>query len=258
MHVRFIPMRWGSGDNYCYVITDSQSKDSWIIDPAEPDDIVPTLEKLSNDISLKAIVNTHHHWDHSNGNKFFSIKYKGLPIIAGKDSPLVTYTPSHNEVIQLGTNIEIKALHTPCHTQDSICYYAIDKQTNEKCVFTGDTLFTSGCGRFFEGTAKEMNKCLNDILSSLPDDTVVYPGHEYTASNCNFSLKVMPRNKELQELAKFANKHEFATGHFTIKDEKLFNPFFRLNKDKEVVDFCKGLADPIQIMDFLRTAKNNS
>lgn len=100
-------------------------------------------------------------------------------------------TPGHGETFTIGSSIKVKALHTPCHTQDSICYFFEDG--NDKAVFTGDTLFIGGmiavpltrcdkallkmdlgCGRFFEGTPQEMDKALNETLGALPDDTKVY------------------------------------------------------------------------------------
>lgn len=93
-------------------------------------------------------------------------------MIGGKDCAKVTKTPSHGETFTIGSGIKVKALHTPCHTQDSICYLFEDG--DERAVFTGDTLFIGGCGRFFEGTAEEMHKALNETLAQLPDDTKVY------------------------------------------------------------------------------------
>ncbi|KAG0673633.1 Cytoplasmic glyoxalase II [Pichia californica] len=255
MHVTSLPMRWKSGDNYCYILTDESSNKSWIIDPAFPNDIEEYLLK-KNKSDIVSIVNTHHHNDHSGGNKYLSTTiFKNIPIIAGHDSPGVSYTPSDNEIIQLGDNIEVTAIHTPCHTQDSICYYAVDKKTKQKCVFTGDTLFISGCGRFFEGNGEQMDKSLGKLMS-LPSNTIVYPGHEYTESNVKFSLSVLgQKNEALNNLKNFCIKNEITTGKFTIGDEKLFNPFVRLD-DPEVLK-ATGLTDPIEIMDKLRIMKNN-
>jgi len=97
-----------------------------------------------------------------------------LDIIGGKDCDGVTKTPAHMSKVALGDNITLTAVHTPCHTQDSVCWFAEDAETLERAVFTGDTLFTAGCGRFFEGTAAEMHEALNVRLAGLPDDTKVY------------------------------------------------------------------------------------
>ena len=255
MHIESIPMRWGLGDNYAYLLIDDKSKNAWLIDSAVPEEVTSYINSKKPQYELKAIVNTHHHYDHSDGNPYFHKKYPDLPIIAGKDSPLVTYTPSHEEVIDLGDNLSITALHTPCHTQDSICYYVKDAKTGEKAVFTGDTLFISGCGRFFEGTGAEMNVALNKILANLPKDTKVYPGHEYTKSNVKFSSKIL-QNEEINKLKLFCEENEYTTGKSTIGDELQCNPFMRL-LDPQVQEKT-GLTDPDQVMDKLREMKNNS
>ncbi|CAH2352995.1 hydroxyacylglutathione hydrolase, cytoplasmic isozyme [[Candida] railenensis] len=256
MHIKSIPMRWGTGDNYAYLLIDTPTKHAWLIDPAEPEEVSSYLDQIKNDYELKAIVNTHHHYDHAGGNKSFHKKFPDLPVIGGKDSDLVTYTPSHEEVIDLGDRLSITALHTPCHTQDSICYYVTDSKSKERAVFTGDTLFVSGCGRFFEGTGAEMNKALNGILGKLPGDTKTYPGHEYTKSNVKFSRKVLS-NDSIAELQAYVDANEKTTGVFTIADELKFNPFMRLN-DPQVLKAVGGLTSESDIMDKLRELKNNS
>ncbi|EDK44217.1 hydroxyacylglutathione hydrolase [Lodderomyces elongisporus NRRL YB-4239] len=255
MHILPIPMRWGQGDNYAYLLVDDRSKNAWLIDPAVPLEVNEFIKEKKPKYELKAIVNTHHHYDHSDGNKEFHRKYPDLPIIAGKDSPLVTYTPSHEEVIDLGDDLSVTALHTPCHTQDSICYYVKDAKTGEKAVFTGDTLFISGCGRFFEGTGAEMNVALNKILAKLPKDTKVYPGHEYTKSNVKFSKTILD-NEAIKALDEYTQKHEHTTGQFTIGDELNFNPFMRL-LDPQVQEKT-GLTQADDVMTKLREMKNNS
>jgi glyoxylase-like metal-dependent hydrolase (beta-lactamase superfamily II) len=95
------------------------------------------------------------------------------------------------------TGANDRCLATPCHTQDSICFYLEDTKTNQRGVFTGDTLFLAGCGRFFEGTPTEMHAALTK-LGKLPDDTLVWNGHEYTKGSVKFGLKIEPENKELQ------------------------------------------------------------
>lgn len=254
MHVTSIPMRWGSGNNYAYLLLDQPTKNAWLIDPAEPEEVQQFLAKSKLNYELKAIVNTHHHYDHAGGNQAFHKLYPDLPIIAGKDSPLVTYTPSHEEIIDLGDDLSITALHTPCHTQDSVCFYVVDNKTNERAVFTGDTLFISGCGRFFEGTGEEMDKALNGILGKLPKDTRVYPGHEYTGSNVKFSQTIL-NNDAMKKLVDFTNKNECTTGKFTIGDELEFNPFMRLGDS--AVKKATGATNPVEVMSRLREMKNS-
>lgn len=255
MQIFSIPMSWGQGNNYAYLLVDDPTKHAWLIDPAFPDDVLNYLAENKPGYELKAIVNTHHHWDHAGGNKTFHKKHPDLPIIAGTDSQLVTYTPSHEEVIDLGDQLSITALHTPCHTQDSICYFVKDSKTNEKAVFTGDTLFISGCGRFFEGSAEEMDTALNKILGRLPADTKTYPGHEYTKLNVKFSKTVL-QNEALDKLEAFTQSNSITAGQFTIRDELAFNPFMRL-LDSNVLK-ATGESGAVDVMAKLRSMKNNS
>ncbi|KAK2741317.1 Cytoplasmic glyoxalase II [Onygenales sp. PD_40] len=287
MHIESIPMWTGSGNNYAYLISDEPSKDAMIVDPAHPPEVIPVLKSHieAGKINLKAIINTHHHYDHAGGNEGivsydlslikalledddpFPLKKKPpayiplpqlkqfgnkLPIIGGKDCTSVTKTPKHGETFKIGERIKVTALHTPCHTQDSICYYAEDG--DQRVVFTGDTLFIGGCGRFFEGTAQQMHKALNEVLASLPDDTKVYPGHEYTLQNVKFCLSVS-QQEPIKQLQAFAEKNQQTQGKFTIGDEKLHNVFMRVN-DPEI-QAATQKTDPIDVMRALREMKNN-
>lgn len=229
MHIQSIPMWEGSGNNYAYLVTDSASKDSVIIDPANPPEVLPVLkdQTSSGSINLKQIINTHHHHDHAGGNAEL-LKHYSLPIVGGKDCDKVTETPAHNSTFSVGKNIKVRALHTPCHTQDSICYLFEDSTTDERAVFTGDTLFIGGCGRFFEGTPAEMHKALNETLANLPDDTKVYPGHEYTKGNVKFGVTVS-QSVAIKKLEEFATQNKQTQGKFTIGDEKNHNVFMRLD-----------------------------
>ncbi|KAJ5152264.1 hydroxyacylglutathione hydrolase [Penicillium capsulatum] len=157
-----------------------------------------------------------------------------LQVIGGKNCQSVTKTPAHGEEFKIGDRIAVKALHTPCHTQDSICYFMQDGE--QRVVFTGDTLFIGGmlpvlaplscnpclmrpgCGRFFEGNAQEMHKALNETLASLPDDTK--PGHEYTKANVKFCIHVS-QTDPIKKLQAFAEKNQQTQGKFTIGDEKV-------------------------------------
>ncbi|KAL8946701.1 MAG: hypothetical protein Q9222_006935 [Ikaeria aurantiellina] len=246
----------GSSNNYAYLVTDEPSKDAVIIDPANPPEVAPVLKDAidSGEINLTAVMNTHHHWDHAGGNSKILSHFKDLklPVIGGKDCEAVTKTPQHEETFKIGQKINVKALHTPCHTQDSICWLMEDG--DDKVVFTGDTLFIGGCGRFFEGTPAEMHTALNKTLAALPDDTKVYPGHEYTKQNVKFLTTVL-QTEPVKKLQSFAENNQQTQGKFTIGDEKQYNVFMRL--DDPTVQKATGKSDPVGVMGKLREMKNN-
>ncbi|KAI1312816.1 Las1-domain-containing protein [Xylaria venustula] len=270
----------GKSDNYAYLVVDDKTKDAVIVDPANPEEVAPVLKEATQagKIKLTAIVNTHHHWDHAGGNKklLAELGTPDLPIIGGKNCEAVTKTPGDGEPWNIGS-IAVKGLYTPCHTQDSICWFVQDG--DDKAVFTGDTLFHGGCGRFFEGNAEEMHTALNKTLASLPDDTKVYPGHEYTKSNVKFGISVL-QNAAIKKLQSFAEENKETQGKFTIGDEKEHNVFMRvevnspqfpqiadveesywlmielLSQDPEIQK-ATGKTDPIEVMATLRELKNN-
>lgn len=253
MHIKSIPMWEGKGNNYAYLVTDDKTKDAVIIDPANPSEVLPVLkDEVAGGIKLKHIINTHHHWDHAGGNEEILNAYP-IPIIGGKDCAKVSKTPKHGETFTIGDSIKVKALHTPCHTQDSICYLFEDG--NDRAVFTGDTLFIGGCGRFFEGTAAEMHKALNETLAALPDDTKVYPGHEYTKGNVKFAVSVSQADA-IKKLEDYANNNKQTQGKFTIGDEKKHNVFMML--DDPAVQKATGKTSAVDVMNQLREMKNAS
>jgi len=120
-------------------------------------------------------------------------------------------------------------------------------------VFTGDTLFIGGCGKFFEGTAAEMHAALNGRLAALPDDTRVFPGHEYTRSNVKFLLSVST-SEAILALRDFAENNKETQGKFTIGDEKRHNVFMRV--DTEEMRNVTGETEPVAVMGKLREMKN--
>lgn len=110
-------------------------------------------------------------------------KKPGLAVY-GADAriPEINYVCKDHEEFKLGT-LTVTPLHTPCHTKGHVCYFVVDPTTGERAVFTGDTLFVAGCGRFFEGDARDMYRNLFHVLARLPEDTWVFCGHEYTRAN---------------------------------------------------------------------------
>lgn len=275
MLVKPIKMRWNTGGvNYCYLLSTKTGDESWLIDPAEFDEVQKelTVKELN---SVTAIVNTHHHYDHSNGNlmfrQFLKSKGKQVDIIAGSNkSPGAKSIPNDLEKFKLGDVLIITCIRTPCHTKDSICYLVEDNETDQKCLFTGDTLFTAGCGRFFEGDAQDMDDSLNSHLlkyvGGTSEDwkkTVVYPGHEYTKSNARFIRNLIYKRKNdndaFDRLEQFANENEVTTGLFTLNDELEFNPFMRLDDPlvREAVNDPKKELTRVEVMSGLREMKNS-
>ena len=181
-------------DNYSYLIIDETNKNACVVDPGESIPIINFVE--NNNIKLKYILNTHHHYDHIGGNLELKEKY-GSKIVAFKDDksriPEIDVLVQNNQIWK-ADNFEAKIYHTPGHTSGHIAFYFF----NEKKIFTGDTLFSLGCGRIFEGTYKEMFNSLNKI-KKLPKETKIYCGHEYTLQNSNFCIQQDPKNSKLKD-----------------------------------------------------------
>ncbi|CAG5125523.1 unnamed protein product, partial [Candidula unifasciata] len=155
-------------------------------------------------------------------------------------------------------SLNVKCLFTPCHTSGHICYYVTGPSGQDPAVFTGDTLFVAGCGKFFEGTPQQMYKALIEILSSLPPQTKVYCGHEYTVNNLKFASTVEPDNPDISARLQLAQKQRSngePTIPSTIQDEHLFNPFMRVNVPS--VQKHTGESDPVKVMGALRHEKDH-
>ena len=181
-------------DNYSYIIIDKSNNLACVIDPSESEPIIDFVE--NNNIKLKYILNTHHHFDHIGGNKELKKRF-GSTILGFKgDShriPEIDILLEDNQTWK-AENFVAKIIHIPGHTTGHICFHFF----NEKLVFTGDTLFSLGCGRIFEGTYNEMFNSLNKI-KSLPKKTKIYCGHEYTLNNSKFCIKYDPKNLNLKK-----------------------------------------------------------
>lgn len=274
MLIKLIKMRWATGGvNYSYLLSTADKTKSWLIDPAEPHEVIPALNE-SEINSIQAIVNTHHHYDHAGGNNEVLSQLKKLSsnpsikvIGSSEICAAVTDVPTHLQKYKLD-NLDILCIRTPCHTQDSVCYYVRDSYTEEQCIFTGDTLFTAGCGRFFEGVGSEMDDSLNNVIlenvgPEMLSKTKVFPGHEYTKSNVKFVRALvytnLNDNKSFDRLENFCNSNEITTGVFTLQDELDFNPFMRLEDvvvRKAVGDLCSKWPRS-KVMDKLRELKNS-
>ncbi|KAI0312462.1 Metallo-hydrolase/oxidoreductase [Amylostereum chailletii] len=250
-----VPVR---DDNYAYLLIDDKSNKAAAVDPYTVSKVKAAADQLG--VQIVAGITTHHHFDHSGGNDEFAKTFPGVPIYGGSNKvPALTNLVKDKDEFTVGDAVHVKCLATPCHTQDSICYHITDSSDTSQPggVFTGDTLFIAGCGRFFEGTGEEMHKALS-YLGTLPEKTVVYNGHEYTAGNLKFALAVDPENAGLKRLSTIVAQNSVTTGLTTIGDEKTWNPFMRLSSEaiKNATKAGPSTSDS-EIMDELRNQKNN-
>ena len=237
MKVKIIPCL---KDNYSYLIIDDKNNKSCVVDPSEAKPIIEYLEK--NNIKLDFILNTHHHYDHVGGNKELKERY-GAKVVGyiydKKRIPEIDITVKNNQIWK-EQKFEAKVVHIPGHTSGHICFYFF----NEKNIFTGDTLFSLGCGRIFEGTYSQMFTSLN-FFKNLPPDTNIYCGHEYTLKNSDFCLKYEPNNQNLKNKIKKIKeklKQNLPTIPSTIKDEIECNIFLR-SKNLENFSKLRDLKD---------------
>ena len=223
MKIEIIPCL---SDNYSYIICDEQTNTISIVDPATFSDCEKVVSKYRK---LDYILNTHHHVDHVGGNVELKRKYnsKIMAYEGDKDRiPEVDILLRDNEIKKIG-NLEFKIILIPGHTSGHIAFYFY----NEDIIFTGDTLFSLGCGRVFEGTHKQMLKSLNKI-KKLPLNTKAYFGHEYTKNNLNFCLKYDHDNTALKNKSFDINsklERRLPTTPTSIGDELKTNIFLRCN-----------------------------
>ncbi|KAH7341333.1 Metallo-hydrolase/oxidoreductase [Rhizoctonia solani] len=252
MRIVTVPVR---RDNYAYLLIDELTNKAAAVDPFD----VPKVQAqaMEEGVELAALITTHHHADHSGGNKEFHTVYPNAPVYGGSDDiPALTHLVKDGDTFLVGENIQVKCLATPCHTRDSICYYIQDtSRPVQKGVFTGDTLFLAGCGGLFEGTVPEMHKALS-YLGTLPDETVVYTGHEYTKITLAFGSHIDPNAPGMNKLRKLAEE-SVTTGKSTIGDEKQWNVFMRLDSAAPIAtrEATKAQND-LEAMTKLREMKN--
>jgi hydroxyacylglutathione hydrolase len=213
-------------DNYAYLVIDSGSGEAGVVDCAEATPVLAEVARRG--VRLVAVLATHHHFDHVGGNADLLAAVPSLRVYgSGDDAPRI---PGITHRVRDGDSVEVGALRggvimIPAHTSGHVAYHF----PVERAVFTGDTLFAGGCGRLFEGDAAQMMQSLGR-LATLPDETRVYCGHEYTEKNLRFAAMLEPGNRPLAD--KLARVQALRRdGKFTvpstIADEKATNPFLR-------------------------------
>jgi len=224
-------------DNYIWVIHDQSH--ALVVDPGESQGVLDYLRQQQ--LELQAILITHHHYDHINGVEAILDSYPKATVFAPADEriPFAYQTMQENSHIGFAQpGIEFKVLETPGHTRTHIVYH------NDAMLFCGDTLFSMGCGRLFEGTPEQMHHSLNKI-KQLSEHLKVYCTHEYTLDNIRFAEAADPNNPSIQDYKQMVvqlRQDNMPSLPSTIAQEMALNPFLRTAEP----DIQKHLSDALQ------------
>ena len=249
LNIKSIP---AFNDNYIWLIQNSDRRCA-VVDPG---DAAPVLAYLNeHNLSLEAILITHHHNDHIGGVPELVRQFPQVDVVGPANEPVPTLT----HAVEAGDQIELFdevffVLGLEGHTSGHIGYVGDGK------LFCGDVLFSAGCGRVFEGTMEQMHTSLSK-LAALPEETKVYCAHEYTTSNVAFALAVEPDNSQLQQYRDEVNRlraQNQPTLPTTIRREKWINPFLRTDQPSVIRSVANRTSqtDPLAIFTALREWKN--
>lgn len=241
-------------DNYVYLLHDAGTGATAVVDPAEAEPVEAALAERG--WTLSQIVNTHHHHDHIGGNDALKAKY-GVPIVGPRSE--AARIPGMDVTVGDGDTVDIightaTVYETPGHTTGHIAFHIADSAA----LLCGDTLFALGCGRMFEGTPAQFWTSLS-TLRSLPTETRIYCGHEYTQSNARFALSVDGGNAKLKARAEEIDRLRAAgrpTIPSTIGDELDTNPFLRADDPAMAAAVGMAGADPVAVFAEIRKRKD--
>jgi len=255
MRIEIVPVL---GDNYAYLVICEESGAAAAVDPADAGAVSRRLDEIG--VSLAAIWCTHHHGDHTAGNRELLQRYPDCRVLghaADADRiPAITEAVEHDATVQVG-HLEARVLHTPGHTRGAVCYLV------EGALFTGDTLFAAGCGRLFEGDPPTMFRSLQGQIRPLPPETRIHPGHEYAEKNLDFAWGVEPANPDLarriEQVRALRERGEPAVPS-SLAEELATNPFLRCDSP-EIVETLQQhhrlrQPDPLAVFTRLRELRN--
>ena len=249
-------------DNYAYVLHCRDQGVASVVDCSEPEAVLGVVHELG--ARLVALWATHHHWDHIGGHAELLAGQPDLEVIGSSYDlengrvPGQTKGVEDGEEITLGAHTAV-ALHVPAHTLGHVAYYL----EGAKALFCGDTLFGAGCGRLFEGTPAQMHRALNEVLGTLPADTRVFCGHEYTESNLRFALDVDGDNPAVIDRMKRVQAAR-SKGQSTVPSrmdlELATNPFMRVGEpsiqEAARLHGVQDVDDAVEVLRAIRELKN--
>jgi len=242
-------------DNYIYLAHEPRTGETAVVDPAVSEPVLAAARERAWKITH--ILNTHHHGDHTGGNREVA-EATGAPIAGPKADadriPGITHALPEGGTYRVG-DAEARVILTPGHTRGHISFWF----HNADVLFAGDTLFALGCGRLFEGDAATMWHSLQK-LRALPDSTRLYCGHEYTLTNARCAVTVDPDNTRLRERADHVQTlrdRGEPTIPSTLGEEKGTNPFLRAD-DPAIAD-ALGMpgAEPVDVFAAVRQRRNH-
>ena len=243
-------------DNYAFLVHDAAAEHTTLVDIPEAGPIVAALE--ARGWSLDQILITHHHWDHVEGlddlrKAFPDARIVGAQVDAHRLPDLDTAVAEGDTVTigtETGTVIDVSG-----HTIGHVAFHF----PGARLLFTADSLMALGCGRVFEGTKPQMYQSLQKLVS-LPPETVVCSGHEYTQANARFALSVDPDNARLRARAEEVDRKRAAgepTVPSTLEEELATNPFLRAHDPAIAAHLGLADADPVDVFVEIRTRKDN-
>lgn len=245
-------------DNYIWLVTDAATQQSIVVDPGDAQPLIDFV--VNNKINLVGVVITHRHWDHCNGITELQQRFK-IPALGPANEKeaingVTVFLRENDNLKNYQLPFDFSVMDIPGHTQGHIAYYG------QGVIFTGDTLFTGGCGRLFEGTPEQMHHSLSK-LAALPEETKIYCGHEYTLANLVFAQAVEPHNEKIKNrlisVKELRNKN-ISTVPSLLKEELATNPFLRCSIP-EVIAAVENYArmrlnDRVAVFKYLREWKN--
>jgi hydroxyacylglutathione hydrolase len=254
-------------DNYTYLIIDSETREAAVVDAPEAAPVIARVDALG--VRVVKVLSTHHHPDHSAANPELAARYHAPVYGHASDAarlPGFTNGLAEGDRVAIG-RLEAEVIFIPAHTRGHVAYVL------PGAVFCGDTLFAGGCGRLFEGTPAMMHEALNVKLARLPDETLVYCGHEYTENNLRFAQTLEPSNADLRErigrvraarAAVASDWHAATPAEMTIpstlREERATNPFMRAHSPELVASVRARMpdapADPVGILGAVRALKD--
>ncbi|KZL18642.1 Hydroxyacylglutathione hydrolase [Pseudovibrio axinellae] len=213
--------------NYCHLIACEETGETIVLDPLDADKCLSEAQRQN--LTITKIVNTHEHYDHIQGNPEI-VAATGAKIHAHMTAmatiPNASVPLLAGQAVEAGTTVKLHVLHTPGHTRAHVCLLS---EIGAPSLFSGDTLFNAGSGNCkFGGDPHDMYRTFVDQLALLPDETCVYPGHDYIINNLSFALSVEPDNDLAKRmLGDLETQSPHKRQMTTMAMEKQINPFFR-------------------------------